>query len=86
MIFTGHQTDEVTEAAKKLNVHIISIPLGLTSKFQPADLCWNKPFKGFMREQWTNKLINDLREKGVAFRATAPSRENIITWVKDDWN
>ena len=30
--FTGHQTQEVFEAAKKLNVHIMTIPPGLTSK------------------------------------------------------
>ena len=84
--FSGHQTVDVAAAAKKLNVHIMSIPPGLTSKSQPADLSWNKPFKGYMRHQWTNKLIHDMKEKGDNFRATAPSREDVLNWVKESWN
>ena len=65
---TGHQTvevAEVAEAAKSLNVHIMSIHLGLTSIAQPADISWNKPFKAIMRQKWTNKLIVDLKNKTI---------------------
>jgi len=65
---------------------IMKIPPGLTSKAQSSDLSSNKSFKDHMRQQWTSKLMNDLREKGNAFRATAPSRDNVITWVKEAWS
>ena len=84
--FTGHQTQEVFEAAKKLNVHIMTIPPGLTSKAQPADISWNKPFKGVMRQKWTNKLIADLKENGENFLATAPSRDNVMSWINEAWS
>ncbi len=35
--FTGHNTDEVQAAAKKLNITIMMISSGLTSIAQPAE-------------------------------------------------
>jgi hypothetical protein len=84
--FTGHGTEKVAAVAKKLNVHIMTIPSGTTSKTQPADLSWNKPFKGYMRQQWTSKLIEDLKKNGENFRAVAPSRDNVMSWTKEAWN
>jgi len=82
--FTGHGTDEVAAAAKQLNVHILTIPPGTTSKTQPADVSWNNPFKGYMRQQWIDRL-KDLKQKGEAFQPTAPSRDNILKWTKEAW-
>jgi len=48
------------ETAKQLNITIISIPPGLTSTAQPADVSWNKPFKGFLRRKGTKKLMEDM--------------------------
>ena len=84
--FTGHGTEEVAAAAKQLNVHILAIPPGTTSKTQPAEISWNKPFKGYMRQQWTNRLIEELKQKGEGFQPTAPSRDNILKWIKEAWS
>ncbi len=78
--FTDHKTEDVLATAKSLNLTIMSIPPGLTSKAQPADLSWNKPFKGHMRQIWTAKLENDLKNM-PNFRATAPNREWLISWI-----
>jgi len=75
--FTGHSTDEVQAAAEKLNITIMMIPPGLTSKAQqPADVSWNKPFKVKMWECWTNKLVLVMKNMST-FRASAPSRQEL---------
>jgi len=33
-------------------MHLTVIPGGLTSQLQPLDFSVNKPFKGFMHEEW----------------------------------
>ena len=76
-----HGFSRKTAAAKQLNVHILTIPPGTTSKTQPADVSWNKPFKGYMREQWTDRLIEELKQKGEAFQPTSPSRDNILKCI-----
>jgi len=68
-----------------LNVTIISIPPGLTSSAQPANISWNKPFKGFLRTKWTEKLMSDMKEM-QELRATAPIREQLLKWINEAWN
>jgi len=81
--FTGHRTGDVEATAKKLNITIMMIPPGLTSKAQPADVSWNKPFK--MREYWTNKLVDDMRNMST-FKASAPSRQELLGWILNGWD
>jgi len=83
--FTGHRTGEVEATAKKLNITIMMIPPGLTSKAQPADVSWNKPFKVKMREYWTKKLVDDMKNMPT-FRASAPSRQELLAWILDGWD
>jgi hypothetical protein len=62
----------------------MEIPPGLTSKAQPADVSWNKPFKTFMRNKWVEKLSSDLTDG--SFKAKAPTRIEMMNWVVDSWN
>ena len=39
-----------------------------------------------MRQQWTDRLIEELKQKGEAFQPTAPSRDNILKWIKQAWS
>jgi hypothetical protein len=64
----------------------MSIPPGLTSAAQPADISWNKPFKGFLRNKWTEKLMNDMRADLGDFRATAPTRDQLLNWIAEAWD
>jgi hypothetical protein len=75
----------VEATAKKLNITIMLIPPGLTSKAQPADVSWNKPFKVKMREYWTKKLVDDMKNIPT-FRASAPSRQELLAWILDGWD
>lgn len=84
--FTGHNTPEVLEMARQLNITIMTVPAGCTSKCQPADVAWNKPFKGYMRQQWTDKLMADLRENREAFKAEQPTLDDVIGWINYAWS
>ena len=47
--FSGHETEELMEAAKENNVDVVIILGGYTSKVQPLDVCLNKPFKSILK-------------------------------------
>jgi hypothetical protein len=46
-------TQSTQRLATKLKTHLAVITDGLTSQLQPLDVSVNKPFKGFMHEEWT---------------------------------
>jgi len=48
----AHVTESTKRLATKLKMHLAVIPGGLTSQSQPLDVSVNKPFKGFMHEEW----------------------------------
>ena len=50
--FKTHVTAETKRLATKLKMHLAVIPDGLTSQLQPLDVSVNKPFQGFMHEEW----------------------------------
>ena len=50
--FKAHVRESTKGLATKLRTHLAVIPGGLTSKLQPLDVSVNKPFKGFMHEEW----------------------------------
>ena len=50
--FKAHVTESTKRLATKLKTHLEAIPGGLTSQLQPLDISVNKPFKGFMCEEW----------------------------------
>jgi hypothetical protein len=56
--FKSHVTEATKRRVKDLNTQLAVIPGGLTSQLQPFDISINKPFKAFMREEWT-KWMDD---------------------------
>jgi len=50
--FKAHVTESTKSLATKLKTLLAAIPGGLTSQLQPLDVSVNKPFKGFMHEEW----------------------------------
>jgi len=50
--FKAHVTESTKRLATKLKMHLAVIPGELTSQLQPLDVSVNKPFKGFMHEEW----------------------------------
>ena len=51
--FRGHMTEKVKDVVRKTcNTDMAYIPGGCTSKLQPADVCWNRPFKTHFAEKY----------------------------------
>jgi hypothetical protein len=66
--FSGHWTPELVVFAASINVMLLKIPPYVC---QPADISWNKPFKGGLRALW----ISNLRKQLVEFRSGAKRRQ-----------
>jgi hypothetical protein len=63
--------------ANKLKTHFAVIPVGLTSQLQTLDLSGNKPFKGFMREEWAKWIEAPTDHVTPAGRVKQPSVSNV---------
>lgn len=79
-----HTKPEARAALKNVNTELIIIPGGLTNILQPADVCWNKPFKGHLTTRWMEYMQLGLKTpKGNLKR---PSRQDVINWVSFAWS
>ncbi len=67
--FKAHVTESTKRLATKLKTHLAVIPGGLTSQLQPLDVSVNKPFKGFMHEEWTKWIDVKAAENLVIIQA-----------------
>ena len=61
----SHRTDKVKKYANDKNIHLIYIPEGMTSVFQPLDICIN----GIIKEKAIQKFSN--------FKAKNPNKKYI---------
>ena len=83
--FKAHVTESTKRLATKLKTHLAVISGGLTSHLQPLDISVNKPFKGFMREEWAKWIEAPTHHVTRAGRVKRPSISNVCEWVKDSW-
>ena len=83
--FKAHVTESTKRLATKLKTHLAVIPGGLTSQLQPLDISVNKPFKGFMREEWTNCFETPTHHITPTGKVKRPSILNVCEWVKNSW-
>jgi DDE superfamily endonuclease. len=60
--FRGHLTDAVREKIHSLASDHVVIPIGMTSVLQPLDVSINKPFKGYIQEQYEKWFCEPNRE------------------------
>lgn len=68
------------------NTDISVIPGGLTSKIQPADVSWNKPFKAAYKEKYNKWMVEGEKTYTAAGNVRAPSKLLCLQWVKESWN
>ena len=83
--FKVHVTETTKRFGTKLKTHLTVIPGGLTSQLQPLYVSVNKPFKGFMREEWTKWIEAPTHHVTPTGRGKWPSISNVWEWVKNSW-
>ena len=66
-------------------MHLTVIPGGLTSQLQLLDVSVNKPFKGFMQEEWAKWIEAPIHHITPAGRVNWPSISNVCKRVKNSW-
>lgn len=83
--FRAHITESAKILAAELKTHLAVIPGGLTSQLQPLDVSINKPFKGFMREEWIKWIEAPTHDFTPTGRMKRPSISTVCEWVKKSW-
>jgi len=81
-----HLTDGVRYVANKsTNSDMAIIPGGVTGHIQPADVCWNKPFKEAYKELYGEWTATGEKSYTQAGNICAPSKFQCLQWVKKAW-
>ena len=83
--FKAHVTESTQRLATKLKTHLTVIPGGLTSQLELLDVSVNKPFKGFMHEEWAKWIEAPTYHVTPAGRVKRPSISNVCEWVENSW-
>jgi hypothetical protein len=60
--YKPHKQIQVLNKAKELNIELLEVPHGLTSKYQPLDYKFNGVFKSIMKSYWFNHRYGDDKE------------------------
>ncbi len=85
--FSGHITPEVKKEVREVyNTDMAVIPGGCTSKLQPCDVRWNRPFKDTFRDLYDEWVIDgavDLTKKG---NRKPPPKPLLLRWIKKAWD
>lgn len=85
--FSGHITPPVKEEVRKLyNSDMAVIPGGCTSRLQPCDVSWNRPFKDAFRDLYDDWLIEGTVELTRGKNRKAPPRPLLLRWIKKAWD
>jgi hypothetical protein len=62
------------------------IPGGCTSKLQPADVSWNRPFKMHLEESYNEWLFQGEKTYTAKGNMRAPTVAVLLTWIKNAWD
>ncbi|GMF18037.1 unnamed protein product [Phytophthora fragariaefolia] len=76
----GYWTPPVVACAASLNVILLKVPPKYRYVCQPADISWNKPFKGELRSLW----IDRFKEQLLSYKQGASERLRKKTELEDE--
>ena len=85
--FRAHTTDRTKATVRDVyNSDMAVIPGGCTSKLQPADVSWNRPFKDHFRNVYDDWLVDGAVELTRGGNRKPPGRPLLLRWIKDAWD
>ncbi|CAL4062438.1 unnamed protein product, partial [Meganyctiphanes norvegica] len=84
--FRAHKTETVKNNLKRIKTDLAVIPGGLTCQLQPLDVCINKPFKAFMKDEWNKWMMLEDFDVTATGRRKRPTIAQVCQWVKKSWD
>ncbi|KFD61376.1 hypothetical protein M514_24697 [Trichuris suis] len=84
--FRSHVAEGIKSHLEECKIETAVIPDGLTSVLQPLDVCINKPFKDYMREEWKEWMENGQKSYTVSGRMRAPSLSLLCQLAINAWS
>ena len=78
--FRAHLTDEILLSLAKVNVTVVVIPGGCSSKMQPVDVSLNKPIKDIVRGLWEDLMVQHVNQSTTS-SAPSVSKDDIVDWI-----
>ena len=86
--FVAHLTDDVKSQLLEAKTDTLGILAGCTLKYQPMDVCLNKPFKAILRKCWVNYISSVVEtfpdaSQDPSFKIPTPTRQQMVDWVKE---
>ena len=76
--FSVHMQSECIEAMQRCGTEVDTIVAGYTGRLQVLDVGINKPFKGYVKEEYEIFM----RENP---HGTKPSRVDVVNWISVAW-
>ena len=76
-VHRAQQADDAKAQLKKKNSELVNVPPGCTSRVQPLDVSFNKPFKDVVRQLSEKHLEENLRRtcNGILKGKSVPLKE-----------
>ena len=85
--YAAHKTTNIRRLAdKRHNSDLIIIPGGCTSRLQPCDVSWNRPFKEHFRQHYDEWVVSGVKDYTKGGNRRAPPKSLILQWVKCSWD
>ena len=85
--FHGHLTPKVKEAVRgTFNTDMAVIPGGTTSKLQPCDVSWNRPFKDKFCDLYDEWLVDGPKVLTKGGNRKSPDKPTLLRWIKEAWS
>ncbi len=86
--FRAHFVEEVVEYMTDINLKAMAIRPGYTAESQPLDVAVNKPFKGYMTEEWEYFMNEPVGESDFTKGGNRkkPSYERLMLMVSNSVN
>ena len=81
-----HMMDKVRmHVDKQTNSDMCILPGGTTNHLQPADVSWNKPFKGVYRVLYNQWMASGEQSFTLGGNMRAPDKLTCLKWVVESW-
>ena len=84
--FECHMTRTVKQELSRRGVDQVVVPGGCTKFVQAPDVCWNKPFKAHVTDQYDQWMASGLQEYTEAGNTRPTARKMIVEWVLNAWS